>query len=48
MQLVILLIWYVDLDVSEVKLPGEAKQNNVPPKFWQPNDGGCPLHWMDG
>jgi hypothetical protein len=36
MQLVILLI----ADVSEVKLPGEAKQNNLPPKCGQPIDGG--------
>jgi hypothetical protein len=26
--------------MSEVKLPGEAKQNNVPPECEQPIDGG--------
>jgi hypothetical protein len=27
------------VDASEVKLPGEAKQNNLPPKCGQPIDG---------
>jgi hypothetical protein len=27
-------------DVSEVKLPAEAKQNNLPPKCGQPIDEG--------
>jgi hypothetical protein len=27
------------VDVSEVKLPGEAKQNNLPPECGQPIDG---------
>jgi hypothetical protein len=28
------------VDVSEVKLPGEMKQNNRPPKCGQPIDAG--------
>jgi hypothetical protein len=28
------------VDVSEVKLPGEAKQNNLPPECGQPIDAG--------
>jgi hypothetical protein len=28
------------VDVSEVKLPGEAKQNNLPPECGQLIDGG--------
>jgi hypothetical protein len=32
------------IDVSEVKLPGEAKQNNLPPECGQPiDDGGSML-----
>jgi hypothetical protein len=27
------------VDVSEVKLPGEGKQNNLPPESGQPSDG---------
>jgi hypothetical protein len=33
------LIWYVD-DMSKVKLPGKAKQNNLPPECGQPIDAG--------
>jgi hypothetical protein len=29
------------LDMSAVKLPGEAKQNNLPPKCGQPIDAGA-------
>jgi hypothetical protein len=28
------------VDVSEVKLPDEAQQNNLPPECGQPIDGG--------
>jgi hypothetical protein len=28
------------IDTSAVKLPGEAKQNNLPPECGQPIDGG--------
>jgi hypothetical protein len=28
------------VDVSEVQLPGEAEQNNLPPECGQPIDGG--------
>jgi hypothetical protein len=28
------------VDVSEIELPGEAKQNNLPPKYGQLIDGG--------
>jgi hypothetical protein len=31
------------VDVSEVKLPGEAKQSNLPPECGQPIDGGLPV-----
>jgi hypothetical protein len=27
------------IDMSDVKLPGEAKQNNLPPECGQPIDG---------
>jgi hypothetical protein len=30
------------VDVSEVKLPGEAKQTNLPPECGEPIDGGAP------
>jgi hypothetical protein len=33
------------VDVSEVKLPGEAKQNNLPPECGQPIDGRVFVIW---
>jgi hypothetical protein len=35
-------LWFGTLivDVSGVRLPGEAKQNNLPPESGQPTDGG--------
>jgi hypothetical protein len=32
------------VDVSEVKLPGEAKPNNPPPECGQPIDAGAHVH----
>jgi hypothetical protein len=32
------------VDVSGVKLPGEAKQNNLPPECGQPIDAGDVIH----
>jgi hypothetical protein len=35
-----LLFGMLTIDVSEVKLPDEAKQNILPPECEQPIDGG--------
>jgi hypothetical protein len=40
MQLVILFNLVLIVDVSEVKLPGEAKQNNLSHEYRQLIDGG--------
>jgi hypothetical protein len=40
MQLLILLFGMLIVDMSDVKLPGEAKQNNLPPECGQLIDRG--------
>jgi hypothetical protein len=34
----------LSIDMSAVKLPGEAKQNNLPPECGQPTDA-CDVGW---
>jgi hypothetical protein len=35
------------VDMSEVKLPGEARQNNLPPECGQPIDVGDCTAWIN-